>query len=124
MMIVILFFKVLVVIVALEFLYIMYLETFATTSDKTAQTFKMTAQELQNKNVQTLFKNQGIYNGLIALGLLYGLSFVQDNLAFVRFLLVYIILVAAYGAYSSDKSILLKQGGLAILAFIVSLFLK
>ena len=123
-MIVILFFKVLVVIVALEFLYIMYLETFATTSDKTAQTFKMTAQELQNKNVQTLFKNQGIYNGLIALGLLYGLSFVQDNLAFVRFLLVYIILVAAYGAYSSDKSILLKQGGLAILAFIVSLFLK
>ena len=117
-------FKVLVVLVALEFLYIMYLETFATTSDKTAQTFKMTAQELKNKNVQTLFKNQGIYNGLIALGLLYGLSFVQDNLAFVRFLLVYIILVAAYGAYSSDKSILLKQGGLAILAFIASLFLK
>ena len=117
-------FKVLVVLVALEFLYIMYLETFATTSDKTAQTFKMTAQELQNKNVQTLFKNQGIYNGLIALGLLYGLSFVQNNLAFVRFLLVYIILVAAYGAYSSDESILFKQGGLAILAFIVSLFLK
>ena len=117
-------FKVLAVLVALEFLYIMYLETFATTSDKTAQTFKMTAQELKNKNVQTLFKNQGIYNGLIALGLLYGLSFVQDNLAFVRFLLVYIILVAAYGAYSSDKSILLKQGGLAILAFIASLFLK
>ena len=29
-------FKVLVVLVALEFLYIMYLETFATTSDKTA----------------------------------------------------------------------------------------
>lgn len=120
----IILFKVLVVLVALEFLYIMYLETFATTSDKTAQTFKMTAQELQNKNVQTLFKNQGIYNGLIALGLLYSVFFVQDNLAFVRFLLVYIILVAAYGAYSSDKSILLKQGGLAILAFIVSLLLK
>ena len=117
-------FKVLVVLVAVEFLYIMYLETFATTSDKTAQTFKMTVQELQNKNVQTLFKNQGIYNGLIALGLLYGLFFVQDYLAFIRFLLVYIILVAAYGAYSSDKSILLKQGGLAIIAFIVSLFLK
>ncbi|MDK2844966.1 MAG: putative rane protein [Enterococcus sp.] len=117
-------FKVLVVLVALEFLYIMYLETFATTSDKTAQTFKMTVQELQNKNVQTLFKNQGIYNGLIALGLLCGLFFVQNGLLLVRFLLVYIILVAVYGAYSSDKSILLKQGGLAIIAFIVSLFLK
>ena len=117
-------FKVLVVLVAVEFLYIMYLETFATASDKTAQTFKMTVQELQNKNEQTLFKNQGIYNGLIGLGLLYGLFFVQDYLDFVRFLLVYIILVAAYGAYSSDKSILFKQGGLAIIAYIVSLFLK
>lgn len=117
-------FKVLVVLVALEFVYILYLETFATTSAKTAKTFKMTAQELQNKNVQTLFKNQGIYNGVIALGLFYGLFFLQDGWSLVRFLLGFIILVSAYGAYSSDKSILLKQGGLAFIAFTVSFLLK
>ena len=117
-------FNLLVILIALEFLYIMYLETFATTSDKTAQTFKMTIKELQNKNVQTLFKNQGIYNGLIGVGLLYAQFIAANSLELVRFLLIYILLVAAYGAYSSDKSILLKQGGLAIIAFIVSLFLK
>lgn len=117
-------FNLLVILIALEFLYIMYLETFATTSDKTAQTFKMTIKELQNKNVQTLFKNQGIYNGLIGVGLLYAQFIAANSLELVRFLLIYILLVAAYGAYSSDKSILFKQGGLAIIAFIVSLFLK
>nr|WP_248630048.1 DUF1304 domain-containing protein [Enterococcus cecorum] len=117
-------FNLLVILIALEFLYIMYLETFATTSDKTAQTFKMTIKELQNKNVQTLFKNQGIYNGLIGVGLLYAQFIAANSLELVRFLLIYILLVAAYGAYSSDKSILLKQGGLAIIAVIVSLFLK
>ncbi|MEO5297966.1 DUF1304 domain-containing protein [Enterococcus cecorum] len=117
-------FNLLVILIALEFLYIMYLETFATTSDKTAQTFKMTIKELQNKNVQTLFKNQGIYNGLIGVGLLYAQFIAANSLELVRFLLIYILLVAAYGAYSSDKSILFKQGGLAIIAVIVSLFLK
>lgn len=117
-------FNLLVILIALEFLYIMYLETFATTSDKTAQTFKMTIKELQNKNVQTLFKNQGIYNGLIGVGLLYAQFIAANSFELVRFLLIYILLVAAYGAYSSDKSILFKQGGLAIIAVIVSLFLK
>ena len=33
----------------------------------------MTSEDLQNKNVQVLFKNQGVYNGLIGIGILYAL---------------------------------------------------
>jgi len=63
--------SILVVLVALEFFYIMYLETIATSSDATSRVFNMTKDELNRPSVQTLFKNQGVYNGLIGLGLLY-----------------------------------------------------
>ncbi|MGT2947996.1 DUF1304 domain-containing protein [Streptococcus devriesei] len=110
---------ILVILVALEFFYIMYLETFATQSAKTAQVFGMSREKLAEKEVDTLFKNQGIYNGLIGLGLLYGLMF---NTALILPILVYIILVAAYGAYSSNPKILFMQGGLAIVAALFYLF--
>ncbi|EHJ52286.1 DUF1304 domain-containing protein [Streptococcus macacae] len=110
---------ILVILVALEFFYIMYLETLATQSAKTAQVFGMTQEKLGEKEIATLFKNQGIYNGLIGLGLFYGLVF---NAAIILPILIYIILVAAYGAYSSNPKILLTQGGLAILAAILYLF--
>ena len=52
-------------LVALEFFYIFYLETITTTSSNTARVFKMQEEELSRPSVTTLFKNQGVYNGLI-----------------------------------------------------------
>lgn len=66
---------ILTLLVALEFLYIMYLETVATSSKTTGRVFNMEKKELERKSVQTLFKNQGVYNGLIAIGLFYGFVF-------------------------------------------------
>jgi len=105
------------VLVALEFFFIMYLETVATTSAKTAAVFGMEVADLQNKNVQNLFKNQGIYNGLLGLGILYSV-FVAVSIPMLAMILIYIICVALYGAFTVDKSIILKQGGLAILVLV------
>lgn len=44
-------------IVALEHLYIMYLETFTTHSDMTSRVFNMSKEELQRDSVTHLFKN-------------------------------------------------------------------
>ena len=112
---------ILAALTALEFFYIMYLETIATTSEKTSKVFGMDREELERKSVNTLFKNQGIYNGLIAVLILLAL-FVFVSKTAVMVLMGYIILVALYGSITSNPKILLMQGGLAILTLVSCLF--
>ena len=112
--------SILAVLVALEFAYIFYLETVATTSEAASRVFSMDREELERPALNTLFKNQGVYNLLI--GVLVLVAVFTASKLWLGLLLGYIILVAAYGAVTSDKSILLKQGGLAILA-LLTLFL-
>lgn len=113
---------ILITLVALEFFYILYLETIATTSKSTARVFNMKQEELQRDSLNTLFKNQGVYNGLIGLGLLYGAYLSSNPVEISTLLLIGIVLVALYGSITSDKKIILTQGGLAILALISLLF--
>ena len=101
----------LAILVSLEFFYIMYLETFATASKSTARVFNMTQEALLRESV---------YNGLIAVLVLLA-AFTQDSFWMAIFM-IYIILVAAYGALTSDPKILLKQGGLAILTLLSIFF--
>lgn len=112
--------KVLAVMTAIEFIYIMYLETFATSSDKTASVFHMEKEELQRTSVNTLFKNQGIYNGLLAVMILLAVFAFASKTA-VIVLMVYIIAVALYGSFTSNPRIILMQGGIAILTLITCL---
>jgi uncharacterized protein ypaA len=64
---------ILTALVALEFVYIFYLETIQTTSEATSRVFNMSVETLKNANITTLFKNQGVYNLMIAVGLVFGL---------------------------------------------------
>ena len=112
---------ILVVLVALLFFYIMYFETFATDSESTSRVFNIPQEELKSKNINVLFKTQGLYNGLLGATLLYGAFIASNQKEIIGMLLVYIILVAIYGGLTSDKKIILKQGGLPILA-LISLF--
>ena len=113
---------VLVTLVAFLFFYIMYLETFATDSESTSRVFNIPQEELKKSSLNTLFKNQGVYNSLLGVALLYGAFLSKNPVEIVAMLLIYIILVAIYGGLTSDKKIILKQGGLPILALISLLF--
>ncbi|KPG70197.1 DUF1304 domain-containing protein [Enterococcus sp. RIT-PI-f] len=113
---------ILILFVAFEFFYIWYLETIMPTSEQTAKVFHLKPADRQQPVVQTLFKNQGVYNGLLGIGLIYSLTFAQAPLEIARLLLVGIILVAGYGSLTSDKKIILTQGGLAILALVSTFF--
>ena len=115
---------ILATIVALEHFYIFYyLESIATQSDATSRVFNMDKEELARPSVSSLFKNQGIYNALLGVFLLYGIYFSQ-NLEIVTIFVLFVIGAAAYGSLTADKKIILKQGGPAILALISILLFK
>lgn len=112
---------VLAILVALEHLYIMFLETIATSSKNTSKVFGLSADQLKDKTIATLLKNQGVYNGLIAVLLL--VVAWQQDLLWMQLLFGYVILAALYGSLTSKPSIILKQGGVAILGLICSFFI-
>ena len=76
---------VLAILVALEHLYIMFLETIVTSSGSTSRVFGISIDQLKSKTIATLLKNQGVYNGLIAVLLLVAVW--QKDLLWTRLLL-------------------------------------
>ena len=110
--------NIVVILTALEFVFIFYLETIATTSKRTASVFNMEQDELKKESVSLLFKNQGVYNLIIAVMLPVSLFLVHSKAAVVLFLLN-IIAVAAYGGISLNPRIFFKQGSLAVIALIL-----
>jgi len=112
--------KVFVTLTAIEFFYIFYLETVATTSDRTAAVFGIGKHELARDSVNVLFRNQGVYNAAIGAMLLVATYCLRSAAAVALFLADFIV-VAAYGAYSSNPKILPMQGGLAAASLVLLL---
>ncbi|MGT2887867.1 DUF1304 domain-containing protein [Streptococcus didelphis] len=108
---------VLATMVAIEQLYIMYLETFATQSSITQKVFRLDPEQVMDKTIVNLLKNQGIYNGLIAVFELYGL-FVSQSSEIVTVFLFFVVAAAIYSSLTVDKKIIFKQGGIAILTLL------
>lgn len=112
-------------IVALEHIYIMWLEMFAweTTGKKV---FGGSLPDHLFTPTKKLAANQGLYNGFLAAGLLWSFLIQEPTWSFnIRvFFLSCVIVAALYGAATASKSILLKQGIPAILALIFVLLFR
>ena len=103
---------VLVVLVALLHAYFLVLEMFLWTRPLGLKTFRNTPEKAETTRV--LAANQGLYNGFLAVGLLWGLFTAQWNV--VVFFLLCVIVAALYGAWSVNRRIFYVQGLPAIAA--------
>lgn len=103
-------------LVALEHLYILVLEMFLWTKPRGLKTFKLTPEFAQAS--QGLAKNQGLYNGFLAAGLIWGLLHPQPEMGFQlkTFFLLCVVIAAVYGAVTVNRRILFMQGVPALLA--------
>ena len=108
----------LVALVAIAHLGFLYLEMFLFDTDQGRKIFRTTPQ--QSKDSAVLAANQGLYNGFLAAGLIWGIVLsVQDAAhagAVMTFFLACVIVAGAYGAYSVNKQIFIIQGVPAVAA--------
>ncbi len=108
-------------ITAAAHLYFWYLESVLWNTPKGQKIFKTSPQIAEGAKV--LAANQGLYNGLLALGLIASL-FLADPIAakaIQQFVFIYIIVVGIYGALTVNKRIFFVQSVPAIVALIAGL---
>ena len=111
----------LVGLVAVEHLYFLYLEMFAWTTPRVQRIFGTTPQIAQDSKV--LAANQGLYNGFLAAGLIWGLLHPTPatGAQIVIFFLGCVLVAAIYGGLTAKRTILAVQGGPALLALLLVL---
>ncbi|MCP1585079.1 DUF1304 domain-containing protein [Pseudoxanthomonas mexicana] len=103
---------VLVVLVAVLHAWFLVLEMFLWTRPAGLKTFRNTPEKAETTRV--LAANQGLYNGFLAAGLLWGLVTAQWNV--VVFFVLCVVVAALYGAWSVSRRIFYVQGVPAIAA--------
>jgi putative membrane protein len=109
-------------LVAAEHVYILILEMFLWTTPRAIRTFGMT-RELAVAS-KSLAANQGLYNGFLAAGLVWGLLHPDADVGkqIELFFLACVIIAAIYGGATAKKSILVVQGLPALIALLFVLF--
>lgn len=111
--------NILVVIVALLHFGFLALEMFFWNHPVGRKTFKMTAEYSQAS--ASLAANQGLYNGFLAAGLIWGL--VTGMASIKIFFLICVVIAGLFGGLTAKRSILYMQalpGLLALLAVFLS----
>ncbi len=110
--------NVVVALVALIHVYILILEMFLWTTPKGRKAFGLTKEFAEASKV--LAANQGLYNGFLAAGLIWGLALGAAGGPVKLFFLACVLVAGLYGAATASRKILFIQAlpaaiGLALL---------
>lgn len=111
--------NIIVALVALLHVYFLVLEMFLWSKPLGLKTFRMTPEKAEMTKV--LAANQGLYNGFLAAGLLWGLSLGEAGVSIKLFFLACVIVAGVYGAITVGRKILFIQAMPAVVALVLIL---
>ena len=100
---------ILTLIVALEHLYFLILEMFLWTTPKGIKTFGLKSRAFAEET-KVLAANQGLYNGFLSAGLIYGI--IQNEVNTIILFLICVTVAGIYGSYSTKKTKLFYVQGI------------
>jgi len=110
-----------VALIALLHLYFLVLEMFLWNTPKGRRTFDLTPEFAAAS--RTLAANQGLYNGFLAAGLVWGLALGADGVGVKVFFLGCVIVAGVFGALTASRKILWVQalpGAVALVLVLLS----
>lgn len=110
------------VFVAFLHFYIMYIEMFLWDTPKGMKIFGLKPDFAKASKVMAA--NQGLYNGFLAVGLLWGVWLGDGGAHVTIFFLLCVGVAGVYGAITSSKKILFIQGLPAMIALIAVLLAR
>lgn len=111
--------NIVVALVAALHLYFLVLEMFLWTRPYGRKTFSLTPEFAEAS--RTLAANQGLYNGFLAAGLLWGLLSPANSFEFKVFFLGCVIVAGIYGGLTVGRKILLVQALPGLVALVLVL---
>ena len=111
--------NVVVLIVALLHLYFLVLEMFLWDKPSGRRAFGLTKEAA--KNTKVLAANQGLYNGFLAAGLIWGLILGSAGISIIIFFLCCVIAAGIFGAVTASKKILYVQALPAVVGLVLLL---
>lgn len=109
--------NVVVFLVGIVHVYILVLEMFLWDKPKGMKAFGLTPEFAAQ--TKTLAANQGLYNGFLAAGLLWGLQLGEAGLPVKVFFLTCVLVAGVYGAVTASKKILFIQAVPATLGLVL-----
>ena len=109
---------VLTLVVTLLHVYFLVLEMFLWTKPAGMRVFRTTPEFAEASRV--LAANQGLYNGFLAAGLLWGVSLGAAGYAIRLFFLACVVIAGVYGAITVGKKILFVQALPAAIAMVLT----
>jgi putative membrane protein len=106
-----------VAVVAFLHLYFLVLEMFFWTKPLGRRIFGLTPEQAQQS--AKLAANQGLYNGFLAAGLIWGLVADHGGFHFLLFFLTCVIIAGVFGAFTVNRRIFFVQALPALIALVL-----